>query len=641
MLAPTSLPSWWAFNEAVLQALAGRLAEATNQQFSEARLAVLLSRRERHKSFTPDFMAQLMEEEAGTAYFRVLEVLDTEEINENHNLVAALAGAGVVRAVVTTNFDRLLERALDAAAVPYRAFVTSADFDQLPELVETAPECLLLKVHGSVERPDSMVDTLAQRVAGRPKVLEDSIAGLLERHACLAVGFSGADLAYDENYLGLRAAAAQAVELTVLNRAGQEPLDAITRLVEAYGPRARILDGELPSALHATLDALGVEAPAAVPAVERGEAQAGRLARRTTDWVSELGTVTALNMFVSLVDSGAYDETMLRFLMFFKRYYRTTEDGLDPAYWRFELNYGRRLLDEGLLGQYQPEEVGLTVPGFRDVEASSYVTAIQFLGRAGNADTGGDLLEGRIELARAAGLLYGPAKVLGNVQQVVTEAGDRGPRLMADAALLAAEMLELVGRKADAVRWARVAYAAAREIGDDPRRGTVAARAARSLALSGELDDARELSDLALEIGTRLDLPAIEADGLAARGLVEVFGTHDPAETQRAIEPLSRAAGLYRYLRRRPRLLLTLCDLVRATYYAGSAEEFEAAITELDELWPAFSGLAPHALMAKVELLAHAGQPEAARAEAERLLDVARETGNTWAEEKAQPYLQP
>jgi hypothetical protein len=102
MLPPTSLPNWWAFNEAVLRALAGRMAEATNLQFSDERLSRLLGRRDQLKSFTPDFMAQLMEEEAGPANFEVLEALDTDEVNENHSLIAALAAAGVVRAVITT-----------------------------------------------------------------------------------------------------------------------------------------------------------------------------------------------------------------------------------------------------------------------------------------------------------------------------------------------------------------------------------------------------------------------------------------------------------------------------------------------------------------------------------------------------------
>ena len=264
-------------------------------------------------------MAQLMEEQAGLDYFRVLESLDTEAGNENHSLIAALASSGVVRAVVTTNFDRLLERALDGAGTPYRVFATSTDFEELPAALDDAPECLLVKAHGSVEHLESMVDTLAQRVAGRPQALETSITRLLERHACLVLGFSGADLTYDERYLGLRAAAARAVELTVVNRVGGEPLEAMARLVEAFGARGRILDGELPSALGAVVEALGIAAPPAIPAVGRGEAPAARLGRRTTGWVDALGTVTALNMFVSLVDTNAYDDTLLRFLMFFKR----------------------------------------------------------------------------------------------------------------------------------------------------------------------------------------------------------------------------------------------------------------------------------------------------------------------------------
>ena len=81
-------------------------------------------------------------------------------------------------------------------------------------------------------------------------------------------------------------------------------------------------------------------------------------------------------------------------------------------------------------------------------------------------------------------------------------------------------------------------------------------------------------------------------------------------------------------------------DLVRATFSAGSNEQFEAAITELDTLAPAFPGLEPHALLAKVELPGYAGQLDAAHAEAERLLNSARETGNRWAVGKALTFLE-
>jgi NAD-dependent SIR2 family protein deacetylase len=52
----------------------------------------------------------------------VLQALDTEVRNANHEAIAALAADGYVRAVVTINFDRLIERALTASAVQYQVF---------------------------------------------------------------------------------------------------------------------------------------------------------------------------------------------------------------------------------------------------------------------------------------------------------------------------------------------------------------------------------------------------------------------------------------------------------------------------------------------------------------------------------------
>jgi hypothetical protein len=153
------------------------------------------------------------------------------------------------------------------------------------------------------------------------------------------------------------------------------------------------------------------------------------------------------------------------------------------------------------------------------------------------------------------------------------------------------------------------------------------------------MDAARDLCDQALEIGTRLNLPGVQADALAARGLIEVVGTNDPPATRSAIEPLARACHIYRHLRRRPRLLMTLCDLARATYYAGSNDEFEAAISELDQLTPLFPGLQVTALLAKIELLMYAGAADAARGEIDQLLLIAQETNHTWAASKAEQLL--
>src|SRR5688500_11117959 len=107
MAPPSSLPSWWDFNLAVLHALVRRLVRDTSGAWVEHRFAEVISRREQLRSFTPDFMAQLMEEEVGLDYFRVLQALDASAWNANHGALAGLAAAGVLRAVVTTNFDCL------------------------------------------------------------------------------------------------------------------------------------------------------------------------------------------------------------------------------------------------------------------------------------------------------------------------------------------------------------------------------------------------------------------------------------------------------------------------------------------------------------------------------------------------------
>ena len=70
------------------------------------------------------YQAQLVEQECGSDYFGLLQALDTDRWNGCHDTVAALAGAGFVRAVVTTNFDTLTEQALAAERVEHRVHFT-------------------------------------------------------------------------------------------------------------------------------------------------------------------------------------------------------------------------------------------------------------------------------------------------------------------------------------------------------------------------------------------------------------------------------------------------------------------------------------------------------------------------------------
>src|SRR6266496_885329 len=76
----------------------------------------------------------------------------------------------------------------DAAGANASVYCAPEDFERLPKELESgsAPRAIpVIKVHGSVDRVSTMVDTLRQRVLGRPSALEAALARLFREHAVL------------------------------------------------------------------------------------------------------------------------------------------------------------------------------------------------------------------------------------------------------------------------------------------------------------------------------------------------------------------------------------------------------------------------------------------------------------------------
>src|SRR5262245_59608577 len=267
MGSPSSLPGWTEINDAFLENLALCVGVHTDGEIGGDVVQLVLDRRATAGVAQPDLQAQLAEESLGEHYFALFRPLDIETWNDGHAAVAALAAGGHLKAIVTPNFDRLIELALDAAGVPHTVYCAPADFERLAVAPPTGG-LPVIKVHGSVERTGTMVDTLRQRVVGRPEELEAAVVRLFSEHAVLLVGFSGADLAYDPRYLGLHAGAGASPSFTVVNRDGGEPTEALAELVGEAGERARIVDGVLPDCLIALADALGREGALVRPAYD-------------------------------------------------------------------------------------------------------------------------------------------------------------------------------------------------------------------------------------------------------------------------------------------------------------------------------------------------------------------------------------
>jgi hypothetical protein len=65
------------------------------------------------------------------------------------------AKTGKLRGVLTTNFDIFIERALRQENVPFKLVVTSEEFQEY--FNSGCKEFAVLKIHGTVERPETIV----------------------------------------------------------------------------------------------------------------------------------------------------------------------------------------------------------------------------------------------------------------------------------------------------------------------------------------------------------------------------------------------------------------------------------------------------------------------------------------------------
>src|SRR5262245_12119888 len=89
MLPPTSLPSWYELNQMTLTALGERVGNYVHSsRYLESRIRDLVNRRDGTDTFAPDYQAQIMVEECGLDYFRVLQAMDTVVRNHCHDAIA-------------------------------------------------------------------------------------------------------------------------------------------------------------------------------------------------------------------------------------------------------------------------------------------------------------------------------------------------------------------------------------------------------------------------------------------------------------------------------------------------------------------------------------------------------------------------
>lgn len=306
MRAPSSLPDWRQFNETLLDEAKNAALRVEGLE-KEAKAAI--------RSLTLDDVGITAQSEAivkiiaGDRYFPVLRLLNSERPNLNHAALAELASRGIVRAIVTTNFDTLIERAFAEAKTPLKIAIGAADFMKPPD----PNVCTLYKIHGSVTDTTSLVDTIGQKMRGLPPYTRVRLAQLFNELHVLVLGYSGWDLEVGSDYLAFASVSDGAPGITWVEREASTPRRRLARLksvVARAGSRGLFYQASLPG-FFAQLG-VSVDVEAANKTTKGSRKPDERVRTETALFFKNLGNRNALALCMRLLlDCGKLDEAML------------------------------------------------------------------------------------------------------------------------------------------------------------------------------------------------------------------------------------------------------------------------------------------------------------------------------------------
>lgn len=585
---PSSLPSWLELNGAILRGLANHLGDYTRDHLGEQGHELLLSARDVKGGLPPSFMADIIEEECGLEYFTVLQAVDIDATNPCHDAIAKLAMDGRLAAIITTNFDRLIEIALTEIGMPHRVHADPNAWGDLPSRVSGLDHLPVIKIHGTVEHPETMVDTERQRLTQRPLELEAFLRSLYENYHLLFVGFSGADLDHDRRYLGLLDAAEAAKGFTYVQHKGHAVRPAIAALKEAWGPKATIVEGILPNWLG---DMIGAEPPpqgttkSRLPAVE---AHAG-------EWANRMHPYQMINVMIALLRAGRNDayagEIMYRAWLD----HRHDRDMFTPMFTRFRHKLGAYLLEYGWSLDSVGQRIGYSNYRFRQGDASNVTAWGQLLEAVGKSHSRDGKVSFRVD--DSLGVPYPPARpdlavceaLMGNLSvaiHLLTESGKVAsdlddPLLAIDTSIGIAYVYAIVGAWDTGLDILWPMLNSARYLGYQTRVAQLCAHLVRFLAREGLDEAARRTFEEGVAIADRLGLVRVKLQLDAAWGL----SLSTQGRDQEAVPYLRDACLAFRRSGRNVDASITALDFYRAAVWARDQTAFDEATTQLGPDW--------------------------------------------------------
>ena len=155
--SPSNLPSWWDYNYILLESIGKIGARCIGQDDNLLNVDHLMNK------LSVVSISEFVENRiAGKSYYPLLSLLDGAEPNINHYMLADLARRNSIYAIITTNFDTLLEKAFERKGVLYKKFDTVSDY-YIDDNSNTFP---IYKIHGSADNAEDAIDTVHQKLGG-------------------------------------------------------------------------------------------------------------------------------------------------------------------------------------------------------------------------------------------------------------------------------------------------------------------------------------------------------------------------------------------------------------------------------------------------------------------------------------------
>ena len=248
--APSNLPGWWQYNKKLIDVIKEQAAALCPEASG------LMDLIDVERALPVQCISDvIVKQGAGKSYFPLLGMLNSAMPNANHFALTQLAKSGRLKAVITTNFDTLIETAFRETAVPLMTVVR----DEIYYEAARVSECRLFKIHGSALDFDTLIDTVTQKAVGlspaKRMILERVFAG----SEIAVLGFSGADLDFDLDYIPILQALESGARVNWVIRPGTTCNPNVELLMHRYPERVQVLEMEL-SAFFASCGADYAEA---------------------------------------------------------------------------------------------------------------------------------------------------------------------------------------------------------------------------------------------------------------------------------------------------------------------------------------------------------------------------------------------